>query len=71
MLLGVRLQLVFFSVCRTVSCEISSTIASSTNRPARSRNVHLARPSGGSPHAAAIKCASDVPSSFRGLGGGS
>lgn len=47
-----------------VSCDTLSTISNFTNRSCRSRNVHRSYPSGASPQANAIKCASACPSSW-------
>ena len=55
----------FLSACRTVSCEISGTISSSTNLSASSRKFHLFLPSGGFEQRKAIKCASTSPSTIR------
>ena len=49
------LELVFFSVWRTVSLLMLSTIALATSRSASSCSVQPARPSGGSPQAKAIR----------------
>jgi len=46
-LLYVKLNSFFFTSFRTVSCEMLSTIFSSTNRSAKSCNVQRFRPSGG------------------------
>ena len=51
------LEFVFFNVFRIASWEILSTYPSSTILSARSRNVHLARPGGGSLKDNAIRCA--------------
>ena len=53
-----RLEFVFFSVWRTVSGLMLSTISRSTNRSANNFSVQPARPSGGSPQARAIRWAS-------------
>ena len=50
---------------RTHSGLIDSTTASSTSRSASSRKVQWVRPSGGAPHASAIRWASWTPSSLR------
>ena len=59
-----RLQVVFFSVCRTVSWLIDSTTSNSTRRSASSRSVQRDRPSGACEHAS---CASRATSSPRRL----
>src|SRR4051794_543803 len=64
-----RLQLVFLSVRRMVSCETFSTWPRSTSLSARSRSVHRHRPAGGLPHAKAMRWASCSPSSSRGRRG--
>jgi hypothetical protein len=61
----VRLDLVFFSVCRTVSCESESVISNATASSASSRSAQRALPAGGFEHASAISCASCLPSSLR------
>ena len=61
-----RLEFVFFSVLRTVSGWMLSTISHSTSRSANNLSVQRARPSGGSPQASAIRWASAAPSSFFG-----
>ena len=61
-----RLEFVFFSVLRTVSGWMLSTISHSTSRSANNLSVQRARPSGASPQASAIKWASAAPSSFFG-----
>ena len=53
-----RLEFVFLSVWRTVSVLMLSTTSHSTSRSANSFSVQLARPSGGSPQAKAIRWAS-------------
>ena len=65
-LLQPRLELVFFSVWRTVSAQILSTISHSTSRSASNCSVQRARPSGGWEQAKAINWASSWPSSFLG-----
>src|SRR5512147_1313320 len=59
-----RLEFVFLSTCRTVSCDTMSTYASSTSRSAKSRKVPRLRPTGGVLQANASKYASCCPSSF-------
>ena len=54
----------FFTSCRTVSCEMRSTTFSSTNRSAKSCNVHRFRPSGGLLWARVSRTASPFSSSF-------
>lgn len=63
LLLEVRLQEVFLSVRRTSSSEMVGPPYSSTNLAARSCMVQRLRPSGGSPHDRAMRCASACPSS--------
>jgi hypothetical protein len=58
------LQLVFLSVCRTVSLPIESTTSNSTNLSASSLKVHRALPSGAGPQAMAMSRASCAPSSL-------
>lgn len=53
------------STLRTRSCEMLSTYCNSANRSTRSRKLQRSYPSGGSPHANAIRCASCAPSSLR------
>src|SRR5215831_8515787 len=60
---------VFFSVCRTVSGLIDSTISSSTICSASSRSVQWPKPAGGLPKRRAINFASAAPSSNFGVGG--
>ena len=60
------LEFVCFSVLRTVSGWMLSTIPHSTSRSANNLSVQRARPSGGSPQAGAIRWASAAPSSFLG-----
>jgi hypothetical protein len=50
-----RLEVVFFSVCRTVSWAIASTWPKATRRSASNRKVQRARPSGGAPQAIATR----------------
>src|SRR5664280_1245694 len=57
-----RLNFVFLSVVRMVSCETLSTISSFTKRSRSSRKVQRSYPSGASLHAIAIKWASAFPS---------
>src|SRR3712207_1730795 len=54
----VRAKFVFLSVLRTVSCETSSTMPSSTALSARSLKLQRLRPLGGSEHASASRRAS-------------
>src|SRR3954449_9702439 len=60
-----RLELVFLSVWRTVSCESVSTCSSSTMRSASRRSDQRALPSGGRAQARARRWASCSPSSLR------
>src|SRR5205085_7858318 len=69
LLLEVRLQRVFLSVCRTVSWETDSTTSNSTSLSASIRSVHALRPSGVAEQARAINRASAAPSSTRSRGG--
>src|SRR5258708_5810081 len=59
-----RLNLFFFRMSRTVSGAICSITPSSTSRWASNSSVQRARPSGGSVHANAVRCASWPSSSF-------
>src|SRR6266851_4427550 len=59
------LEIVFFSVRRTVSYETASTISNSTNLSASRRRVQRLRPCGAGLQATAIRCASWAPSSLR------
>src|SRR5215210_4391467 len=61
----VRLEFVFLSVLRTVSCETFSTMPSSTALSASSLKDQRLRPRGGSEQARAIRCASARPSKER------
>src|SRR5665213_483008 len=61
-----RLELFFFSMTRTVSCESRSAYCSSTMRPANSRKVQRGWPVGASLHARAISRASWSPSRRQG-----
>jgi hypothetical protein len=61
----VRLEFVFLSVLRTVSCETFSTMPSSTALSASSLKDQPSRPRGGSEQARAIRCASARPSKER------
>ena len=61
----VRLEFVFLSVLRTVSCESFSTMPSSTALSASSLKDQRLRPRGGSEQARAIRCASARPSKER------
>src|SRR6266849_6571992 len=61
-----RFELVFFSVWRTVSCEMASTISSSTTLSASRRSDQRARPFGAGLQARVTRCASCTPSSLRG-----
>src|SRR5919206_1027383 len=61
----VRLEFVFLSVLRTVSCETFSTMPSSTALSASSLKLQRSRPLGGSEHASAIRRASARPSKER------
>src|SRR5207302_58456 len=63
-LLPPRLQVVFFSAWRTVSCEIESTTSRLTRCSANSRNVQRAWPRGAGEQASAVRRASPSPSSF-------
>src|SRR5207245_748766 len=56
------LQFIFFRQRRTVSCETSSTMSSSTTRSANSRNVQRACPDGTAPQHRATTLASFSPS---------
>src|SRR5207302_6391296 len=56
-----RLDVVFFSACRTVSVLIDWASPSTTNSSASSCNVQWQRPSGGSLHARRINCCSTSP----------
>ena len=60
-----RLNCIFFSVLRTVSGLMESTISNSTSLPASIRNVHRARPWGAGPQQVATSFASALPSSLR------
>ena len=68
-LLQVRLKFVFFSMVDMVTCDMDSIYPSSTVLSASSRSVHLEYPSGGSPQARAMTCASTSPVTFAGTGG--
>src|ERR1700728_3225320 len=61
-----RFKFVFFSVWRTVSWLMVSTISNSTSCAANNRRVQRARPGGAAPQLRAISCASALPSSLRG-----
>jgi hypothetical protein len=61
----VRLEFVFLSVLRTVSCDTFSTMPSSTALSAKSLKDQRLRPRGGSEQAKAIRCASARPSKER------
>src|SRR5262249_22448484 len=56
-----RLDVVFFSACRTVSTLTRSTRPSTTSSSASSRSVQWQRPSGGSLQASWINCCSTSP----------
>src|SRR5438445_1175514 len=58
-----RLELIFFSVWRTVSWLISPTISSSTKRSANNLSVQRSHPTGGPPQLSARSWASPLPSS--------
>ena len=59
-----KLKPLFFTSCRTVSCEMLSTTCSATKRSARSCSVHRFRPSGGLLWASVSRTASPFLSSF-------
>ena len=65
LLLLPRLELVFFSIWRTVSREMLSANPIATTLSASSCSVQSAWPSGASLHATAIRCASCLPSNLR------
>ena len=68
-LLQIRLKFVFLSMADTVTCDMESIYPSSTVLFASIRSDHLEYPSGGSPQASAITCASTSPVTFAGTGG--
>ena len=63
------LQLVFFSVLRTVSLQMVATTFRFTNSSARSDSVQRACPAGAGEQQIATSVASALPSSFAGVGG--
>ena len=65
LLFQVRLKDVFFSVRPIVLSLTRATMFSSTTLSSSRRNVHLARPSGGSEQASAVTLASASPSKMR------
>ena len=67
LLIQVRLKAVFFSVRPIVLSLARATMFSSTTLSSSRRNVHLARPLGGSEQASAVSLASAAPSKMRGL----
>src|SRR5665647_1188900 len=68
-LFQMRLQFVFFRTWPIATCEMLSTISSSTALLARRRKVHLLRPCGGSLQLIAMILASTSPVILAGTGG--
>src|SRR5439155_24984377 len=69
LLLQPGLEFVFFSVWRTVSCEMASAISSSTTLSANKRSVQRLRPFGAGLQASVTRRASCAPSSWAGVAG--
>src|ERR687896_879722 len=67
LLLQPGLEVIFLSVCRTVSRPMEATSSSSTSLSASRRSVQDARPAGAWLHAMATRRASCAPSSLRGF----